>query len=105
MSGGETATVAFTVTENVKGTYIIKIGNATGTLSVQDPSTIKLTNLFVKPYEVWAGQTVTVTVKGTNTGTETSSLSLKLKMSTSTSDIKTVETKTLTLDAGANGSY
>ena len=104
LSGGETKTVAFTVTENAKGSYAIKIGNATGTLSVQDPSKIKLTNMVVKPYEVWAGQTVTVTARGTNPGTESSSLSLKLKIGASTSDMTTIETKTLTLAAGAEGS-
>ena len=96
--GGETATVAFAVTETVKGNYTIKIGNSTGTLSVQNPSTIKVTNLIVKPYEVWAGQTVTVTAVAVNTGTETSSLPIKLKI-----DGEMVETKTLTLTARAEG--
>jgi hypothetical protein len=104
LSGGETGIVAFTATEIVKGSHEIKIGNINGTLSVQDPSTIKLTNLFVKPYEVWAGQTVTATVKGINTGSATSSVSLKLKITTSASETKVLETKTFTLAAGADGS-
>ena len=104
LSGGETGIVAFTDTENVKGTYTIKIGNATGTLSVQDASSIKLTGMIVRPYEVWAGETVTVTVKGSNGGTQTSSLSLKLKIGPATSDLNVIETKTLTLNAGADGS-
>lgn len=98
LAGGETATVAFTVTQSAKGSYAIKIGDATGTLSVQDPSRIQLTNMIVRPYEVWAGDTVTVIVKGNNTG-EDSSLSLKLKVNG-----ETVQTKTLTLLAGTEGS-
>ena len=104
LSGGETTTVAFTVTETAKGSYSIAIGNATGTLSVQDPSKIAMTGMIVRPYEVWAGQTVTIIAKGTNKGTDASSLSLKLKVGTTTSDLKTVQTKTLTLAAGADGS-
>jgi hypothetical protein len=103
LSGGETATVAFTVTETAKGTYTVAIGNATGTFSVQEPSKITLTGMIVKPYEVWAGQTVTVTAKGNNQGTSASSLSLKLKVGTTTDNLQTLQTKTLTLEAGATG--
>ena len=104
LSGGETATVAFTVTETTKGSYTIKIGNVTGTLSIQAPSTITLTNLIVRPYEVSAGQTVTITAKGNNNATDVSSLSVKLKVGTQASDMQTVETKTLTLAGLAEGS-
>ena len=104
LSGGETATVTFTVTETGKGNYTIKIGNATGTLSIQAPTTITLTNLIVRPYEVSAGQIVTVTAKGNNNATDVSSLSVKLKVGTQASDMKTIETKTLTLAALAEGS-
>jgi hypothetical protein len=104
LSGGETATVAFTVTETAKGSYSITIGNATGTFSVQDPSKITLTSMIVRPYEVSAGQTVTITAKGTNNGIDASSLSLKLKVGTQASDMNTIETKTLTVAAHADGS-
>ncbi len=95
--GGETAKVAFTVIPSAKGSYIIKIGDATGTLSVQDPSKIELTSMIVKPYEVWAGDTVTITVRANNPSEE-SSLSLKLKLNG-----EIVETKTLTLMASTAG--
>ena len=104
LPGGATSTVAFTVTETAKGNYSIKIGNATGTLSIQAPSTITLTGLIVRPYEVSAGQIVTITAKGNNNATDVSSLSLKLKVGTQASDMQTVETKTLTLAARAEGS-
>lgn len=98
LRGGETVEVAFTLTQSVKGTYTIKIGEATATLQVQEPSKIQLINMIVKPYEVWGGETVTVIVRGNNTG-EDSSISLKLKV-----DGVTVQTKTLTLAAGEVGS-
>ncbi len=97
LSGGESVKVHFTVTEAAKGTYSIKIGGLTGEFGVQSASTIELKNMFIKPYEVWVGDTVTVTVKTTNPGSETSSLSLRLVV-----DNVTKETKTLTLAAGAS---
>jgi hypothetical protein len=99
LAGGESTAILFTVTENVKGIYTVSIGNSTGTFSIQDPSKIKLTNMIVKPYEVWAGQPVTVTAKGTNTGTEASVLPLKLKL-----DGVIVQTQNLQLAGGADGS-
>jgi hypothetical protein len=103
LSGGETTTVAFTVTESAKGDYTIMVGNVTGTLSVQGPSTIKFTNLIVKPYEVWAGQTVQVSAKATNEGTTSSSVTVKLKVGTDQNNLEVVESKTLTLAPGADG--
>jgi len=96
LSGGESTTLQFTVTQSAKGTYTVKVGNLTGTFSIEGPSTITLENMFVKPYEVWPGEPVTVTVKAKNSGTETSSLSLRLNI-----DSINVETKTITLEAGA----
>jgi hypothetical protein len=98
LSGGETATVQFTVTQSSRGTYNVEVGGLTGTLNVQGTSTIQLIGLIVRPYEVWAGDTVTVIVKGNNTG-EASSLSLKLKLNG-----ETVQTKTFTLATGEVGS-
>jgi len=96
LSGGESTTLQFTVTHSAKGAYTVKVGNLTGTFSIEGPSTITLENMFVKPYEVWPGEPVTVTVKAKNSGTETSSLSLRLNI-----DSISVETKTITLEAGA----
>jgi hypothetical protein len=101
LSGGETTTVAFTVTESAKGDYTISVGDATGTLSIQGPSTIKLSNLIVKPYEVWAGETVHVSAKAVNEGSTQSSTTVKLRVGTGQNSLETVETKTITLPAGA----
>ena len=99
LSGGEASNVAFTTSQTAKGTYTIMIGNVTGTLSIQDPSKITLTNIIVRPYEVWAGETVTITARGTNAGSEASTLSLKLEI-----DDAVIESKPLQLAAGADGS-
>ena len=96
LTGGESARVQFIVTKSAKAEYSVKIGTLTGSFSVQGPSTIKLDNMFVKPYEVWSGETVTITVKTSNPGAEASSLSLRLLI-----DNSTVETKSITLAAGA----
>ena len=61
----------------------------------KDPLQSSLVNMFVKPYEIWVGETISVTVKTSNPGSETSSLSLKLVV-----DGVTKETKTVTLAAG-----
>lgn len=98
LSGGTTTTVKFTVTESTKGSYTVKVGDLTGTLSIQGPSTISLTALVVRPYEVWAGDTVTVIAKGTNQAAEASSLSVKLRI-----DNEVVETKTLHIAGGSTG--
>ena len=92
LSGGESTTVKFTVTQASPGTYSVKIGDLSGTFSIEGPSTIVLENMFIKPYEVWPGESVTVTVKANNPGAEESSLSLRLVI-----DDTVVETKTITL--------
>ncbi len=97
LAGGESTTAKFSVSRTEKGSYSVAIGNLTGEFSVQGASTIQLTNMFVKPYEVWVGETTSVTVKTTNPGAETSSLSLKLVV-----DGVVKETKTVTLAAGAS---
>ncbi|MCW4017258.1 MAG: hypothetical protein NWF00_01015 [Candidatus Bathyarchaeota archaeon] len=103
LSGGATSTVTFTVTEAAKGDYTVQIGGETGTFTVQGASTIKVTNLIVRPYEVWAGETVQITAKATNQGTETSSASIKLRIGTQAGTLETVDSKTLTLAPGEEG--
>jgi hypothetical protein len=90
LSGGETATVSFTITETVKGTYIIALGNATATLSVQDPSKITVSSLSLSSPEVWGGDTLSIGVKATNTGTSPSSLEIKVKQDGEAGQIQTV---------------
>ena len=99
LSGGETTQIVFTISESTKGNYTINVGNLTATISVQEPSVIKITGMIVRPYEVQGGQPVTVIVSGTNPGSSSSSLPLKVKV-----DDVVAQTQTLTLGAGASGS-
>jgi hypothetical protein len=92
LSGGETTVVSFTVTENVKGTYNVAIGNATGSFTIQDPAKIELTNFVISPVEVWGGETVTVSARAANTGSSVASLEVKLKV-----DNEVVATRTIAL--------
>lgn len=98
LQGGEAATVSFTYTPSAIGSYTISVGNLTVTLTVQGPSSIVLTGLVVRPYEVWGGDTVTVIAKALNNGSSTSSLAVKLKV-----DGTVVQTKSITLAAGTEG--
>lgn len=97
LAGGETTTATFTVTEANKGTYAVAIGNLTGEFTVQGPSTIKMSDLFVKPYEVWVGETVKIVATATNQGADASSVSVKF-----TVDDVVVETRAVTLAGGAS---
>ena len=97
LAGGETTTATFTVTEANKGTYAVAIGNLTGEFTVQGPSTIKMSDLFVKPYEVWVGETVKIVATATNQGVDASSVSVKF-----TVDDVVVETRAVTLAGGAS---
>lgn len=97
LAGGEAATVEFSFTGTAKGVYSVLVGNLSGELAIQDKSTIVLSDLFVKPYEVWVGDSVSVAAKATNPGVSASSLSVKLVVDGATS-----ETKTVTLAAGAS---
>ncbi|MCW4011261.1 MAG: hypothetical protein NWF05_11705 [Candidatus Bathyarchaeota archaeon] len=95
LSGGETGTVTFTITEYSTGTYTVKIDDLTGNFIVQEPGRIDVTNLAISPPEVWGGQTVRVTAKATNAGTSVNSLEVKLKV-----DNTVVETQTIRLAPG-----
>ncbi|MCW4006110.1 MAG: hypothetical protein NWF04_05895 [Candidatus Bathyarchaeota archaeon] len=89
LAGGETTTVTFTLSKNTKGTYNIKIDDQTSTLTVQEPSQI-VTTMFVRPYEVYGGETVTATITARNPDSQDSSLSLRFEVDGELIDTKTV---------------
>jgi hypothetical protein len=96
LSGGETTTVTFTITQSTPGTLTIKVGNMTGTAVIQEAARILLYNIAVTPAELWGGQVVTVTTTVSNVGQSTGSIQLKLLV-----DDALVETRTIQLDGGA----
>lgn len=70
---GETSDIVeFTDTENTEGTYGVKIGNLTGLFTIKaappEISSISLSNLIIRPYEVWVGESVNVTATAKNVG-------------------------------------
>jgi len=100
LSGGATEVVKFEVTETNPGTHTIKINDQSGSFIVEAPVTasedIHVYNLFVKPYEVWAGETVTITAKADNMADEPGTLQVRIMIKD-----KVEATKVLQLDAGA----
>lgn len=97
LSGGATTLAEFTVTEPAKGTYAVTVGGLSGEFSVQEPSKIRLANMFVKPYEVWVDQTVNVVVTATNPDPTDSTVSIKVLV-----DKEVADTKTVTVPGGAS---
>jgi len=82
LSGGATEVVTFEVTETNAGTYNVEIDGLAGSFTVEAPiaasENIDLVRMFVKPYEVWEGETVTVTAKANNKASEEGVLSVRL---------------------------
>jgi len=99
LAGQATDVVEFEVTETNAGTYNVEIDGATGSFTVEAPvdasEKIDLLRVFVSPYEVWEGETVTVTVKANNTASEEGVLSARLLVGG-----EVVATKQFTLAAG-----
>jgi hypothetical protein len=102
LTGGEMQKVTINVTETVKGTYTVVVGNLTGQFSIQEPSQIRLSNMYIKPYEVWGGEDVTIVVTATNAGSD-SSLSVRAKVSIGTTEVLS-QTQVVTLAAGGTQS-
>jgi hypothetical protein len=82
LSGGATEVVKFEVIETNPGTHTIEIGAQSGSFTVEAPVTasedIKIYSLFVKPYEVWEGETVTLTAKADNLADEPGTLQVRI---------------------------
>ena len=101
LAGQATDVVEFEVTETNAGTYNVEIDGVTGSFNVEAPvdasDKIDLLRVFVSPYEVWEGETVTVTVKANNTANEESVLGVRLLVAD-----KVVATKQATLAARAS---
>jgi hypothetical protein len=82
LSGGATEVIEFEVTETNAGTYNVEIDGLAGSFSVESPivasENIDLKRMFVNPYEVWEGETVTVTAKANNTASEDGVLGVRM---------------------------
>lgn len=69
LDGGESKLLEFTVIAKTEGNHTVKIGNLTGWFYAKVPTLpegLKISNLIVKPYEVWPGESVKITAKIVN---------------------------------------
>ena len=102
LDSGETVTEEFAVTENAKGTYVVKVGDLTRSFEITSeaqpikPAEFQVTELVINPGSVLADETVSISVKVTNVGEESGSYTVNL-----TIDGATTETKDVTLSGGA----
>jgi hypothetical protein len=100
LAGQAVEVVEFEVSETSAGTYTVGIGAQSGSFTVESlppasPDT-RMTRMYVTPYEVWGGETVTIGAKVTNLADEPSTLQVRLLV-----DEEVEETKAFPLDAGA----
>ena len=96
LSGGATEVIKFEVTETNAGTHSVEVDGVTGSFTVEAPvaasDKIDLLRVFVSPYEVCEGETVTVKARANNTANEEGVLSVRLLVAG-----EVVETKQVTL--------
>jgi len=82
LSGGATEIVEFDVTETNGGTYNVEIDEQFGSYNVEasvDASEdIVVYSMFVSPYEVWEGETVTIKAKADNLADEPGTLQVRV---------------------------
>jgi ABC-type transport system substrate-binding protein len=99
LAENSTKAVTFTLTKNTAGTYTIKIGDQSTSLTVKapTPATLTYSDLKVSSADVKPGDTVTVTATVKNTGELNGNYSVAIKL-----DGTSKETKTGTLAAGAS---
>ena len=96
--GGESKMVEFTATENDSGSYSVEIEGLTGAFTISSappPSTLRISDLVVSPYESWVNETIKTSFKVSNTGTEVLSYALAIRVN---NIVK--ETKNVNLSAG-----
>ncbi len=74
LPGGAFSIIDFIDTEFVAGQYFVELGSLNGTFTVNPPppppppSSIYLSKLIIRPYEIWVGETVAISVFASNTG-------------------------------------
>jgi hypothetical protein len=98
LPGGATDVIVFEVTETNSGTYNVEIDGLSESFTVEAPivasDKTKLVRVFVNPYEVWEGETVTVTARANNNASEEGVLAVRLIVGG-----EVLETKQVTLGA------
>jgi hypothetical protein len=102
LSGAATELVKFEVSGASAGTHTVQIGTQSGSFTVESsgPASedIVVYSMFVRPYEVWAGETVTITAKADNLANEQGTLQARITVGGEVAATKSVE-----LAAGEKG--
>jgi hypothetical protein len=100
LAGGATELVEFEVTGTSAGAHTVKIGGQSGSFTVESsgPASADITvySMFVKPYEIWEGETVTITAKADNLANEAGTLQARVLIGD-----EVLTTKSVQLAAGA----
>ncbi len=100
LSGGAPELVEFEVTDTDAGTYNVKIDEQSGSYTVEAPveasEDIVVYTMFVSPYEVWQGDTVTIRAKADNLADEPGTLQVRVLVGG-----EVAATEVFQLDAGA----
>jgi len=82
LAGQATDIVTFEVTETSAGTHTVEVDSKTVSFTVEAPveasDKIDLLRVFVNPYEVWEGETVTITIIANNTANQEETLGVRL---------------------------
>ena len=117
LSGGGTRVVEFEVTETSAGTYNVEIDGQSGSYTieatVEASEDIVVYSMFVSPYEVWEGDTVTLKAKADNRANEPGTLQVRVLAGGEVATTKAVPLDAgatnvqieITITAGATGSY
>ena len=99
LTSGASKIVELSASGTLEGNYTVKVGNLSGVFNVKAPapttSSIVLSKLFIRPYEVNVGSTVNIKVNARNPNTTSDRLSVKI-----TVDGTAIATETVELNAG-----
>ncbi|MEM3421458.1 MAG: hypothetical protein QXT02_06250 [Candidatus Hadarchaeum sp.] len=95
VAGGEVKWISFTITRELPGTYLLRIGSLVGELKILRPPQFEITNLKVEPLEAIAGENITVTATVKNLGEMEGTY-----LATLTINGTVLESKSITLPGG-----
>jgi len=94
LSGANSTIVEFAVALKDEGNYTIAVGNLTGTLRVKAPTLpegIVVSELMVRPYEAWVGETIRITARVSNQNDYPVNCSIRLEVNGTRRDSKSVQ--------------
>jgi hypothetical protein len=100
LAGDDSDSVSFIITEDAAGEYGVKVGDLTGTFTVNPqlaPAKFSISNLSLSPSEVQIGQSITITALVGNSGKLAGTCKVTLKI-----DNIAVETKKVKVAGGTS---